>query len=48
MTNEESRNYTGVQSADSAKRLLQALNVTSEGEKKGRRYRIADLFEKRR
>ena len=45
MTNEEFRNYTGVQSADSAKRLLQSLQVTSEGEKKSRRYRIADLFE---
>lgn len=48
MTNEEFRDYTGVQSADSAKRLLQSLHVTSEGEKKGRRYRIADLFENRR
>lgn len=46
MTNKEFRNYTGVQSADSAKRLLQSLHVTYEGERKRRRYRIADLFEK--
>ncbi|MGM9948879.1 MAG: nuclease-related domain-containing protein [Lysinibacillus sp.] len=34
MTNEEFRHYTGVQSADAAKRLLQSLHVAYEGEKK--------------
>ncbi|KGR85761.1 hypothetical protein ACTHQ8_17325 [Lysinibacillus odysseyi] len=46
MTNAVFRKDAGVQSTDSAKWLLLSLNVTYEGEKKGRRYRIADLFEK--
>ncbi len=30
---------------DAAKRLLQSLNVTCQGTNKGRRYKIADIFQ---
>ena len=45
MTNKEFRDFVGIESSDAAKRLLQSLNVTCEGTNKGRRYKIADIFQ---
>ena len=45
MTNKEFRDFVGINSADAAKRLLQSFNVTCQGSNKGRRYKIADIFQ---
>ena len=46
ITNKEFREYVGIDSSHVAKRLLQLLNVTCQGTNKGRRYKIADIFQK--
>lgn len=46
ITNKEFRDFVGIDSSDAAKRLLQSLNVSCEGTNKGRRYKIADIFQK--
>ena len=45
ITNKAFREYVGIESSDAAKRLLQSLNVTCQGTNKGRRYKIADIFQ---
>ncbi|MGM9945066.1 MAG: nuclease-related domain-containing protein [Lysinibacillus sp.] len=45
ITNKEFRDFVGIESSDAAKRLLQSLNVTCQGTNKGRRYKIADIFQ---